>query len=375
VSNPGDRWRKSWMIGALGAALLTAVTLGRCASSDSASSTATFTAASVQADDARFAAELPPGIEVLVLRGFVTDKTAKALRTRAATLAAETPGLQIDDRLTVAADGIEIVEPEGLLVALAKGLVRPVALRVNGDLGAELTGVARTDEERTVVAKIVSASLREDAELKNSVTLLPSGDQADTGEAALPSASTESVPATDVQDSTSTETTALVTAGQTQPDPTQAVAAEVATTEPLPADPASTATTTATTLAAAATTTIVPPTLESNGTIALEGVQFDLGSARLTAASATVLDRLVKTLNDNPDLNIAIAGHTDNSGDPGFNTTLSKARANSVLQYLVKAGIDATRLSAQGYGDTQPRADNATSSGRKQNRRIEVTAQ
>jgi outer membrane protein OmpA-like peptidoglycan-associated protein len=46
-----------------------------------------------------------------------------------------------------------------------------------------------------------------------------------------------------------------------------------------------------------------------------------------------------------------------------------------VLQYLVKAGIDATRLSAQGYGDTQPRADNATSSGRKQNRRIEVTAQ
>ena len=111
MSNPGDRWRRSWMAGAVGAALLGAVALGRCASNDSSSRTSTFTAASVQADGARFAAELPAGVEVLVLRGEVTNKTALALRARASDLATETPGLQIDDQLEVSGSGIDLVEP------------------------------------------------------------------------------------------------------------------------------------------------------------------------------------------------------------------------------------------------------------------------
>ncbi len=60
-------------------------------------------------------------------------------------------------------------------LALAKGVTRPAALRVNSELGAELTGVARTEEERKLVARIVSASLSEKATVKNSVSLLPGG--------------------------------------------------------------------------------------------------------------------------------------------------------------------------------------------------------
>ena len=89
MSNPGDCWRRSWMIGAVGVALIAAVTLGRCASSDSSSAGKSFTAASVQPDSARFAAELPAGVEVLVLRGTVTSQTATALRARAKDLATE----------------------------------------------------------------------------------------------------------------------------------------------------------------------------------------------------------------------------------------------------------------------------------------------
>jgi outer membrane protein OmpA-like peptidoglycan-associated protein len=363
VSNPGDRWRKSWIVGALGAALLGAVILGRCASTNSSSSTASFTAASVQPESARFAAELPAGAEVLVLRGTVTSKTATGLRVRAKDLATETPGLQIDDQLEISAQGIDLAEPEGILVALSKGLARPAALRINTESGAELTGVASTEENRSLAAKIVAASLGEGATVKNSVTVLPAEDQtaldteaapADTGPAAA------AVPA---------DTQAVV---EPEPATTQPATTQSATTLPATTPPEVTVLPTTTLLAP---TTTEAPTLEANGTIALEGVQFDLGSARLTPDSATVLDRLVKTLNDNSDLKIAIAGHTDSSGDPGFNRTLSKARANSVLAYLTKAGIDPSRLKAEGLGDSKPRADNASSAGRKQNRRIEVTAQ
>jgi outer membrane protein OmpA-like peptidoglycan-associated protein len=362
VSNPGDRWRKSWIIGALGAALLGAVILGRCASTNSSSSATSFTAASVRPESARFAAELPAGTEVLVLRGTVTSKTATALRLRAKDLATETPGLQIDDQLEISAQGIDLAEPEGLLVALSQGLARPAALRINTEFGTELTGVARTEEDRSIAAKIVAASLGEGAIVKNSVTVLPAEDQtpADTEETeAAASIDTEAVPA----DTATAETLAVV-----EPEPATTLPATTLPVTTLPE------TTVAPTTLPEPTTTVAP-TLEANGTIALEGVQFDLGSARLTPDSATVLDRLVKTLNDNPDLKIAITGHTDSSGDPGFNKTLSKARANSVLAYLTKAGIDGTRLKAEGLGDSKPRADNATSAGRKQNRRIEVTAQ
>jgi outer membrane protein OmpA-like peptidoglycan-associated protein len=360
------------MVGAVGVALVAALTLGRCATNDSGSSSANFTAASVQADSAKFAAELPAGAEVLILRGTVTSKTAQALRARAKTLAEEAPGLTIDDQLTIAADGVNFVEPEALLVALTRGLTRPAALRVNTDLGAELTGIAATEEDRNLVSNIVAGSLKDGAVLKNSVTVAPPADETTVDETGTSETDETEAPV----DTSGADVNPVATPATETTIPPDTVPAE---TIPAATVPPTTIAAPETTVAVADTepapaTTTVAPSLENNGTIALEGVQFDLGSARLTAQSATVLDRLVKTLNDNPDLNIAIAGYTDNSGDRGYNKTLSKARANSVLQYLGKAGIDTKRLTAEGFGDAKPRADNSTSAGRKQNRRIEVTA-
>jgi outer membrane protein OmpA-like peptidoglycan-associated protein len=77
------------------------------------------------------------------------------------------------------------------------------------------------------------------------------------------------------------------------------------------------------------------------------------------------------TLAANPTVNVAISGHTDNVGDPALNTSLSQQRADAVLLALVSKGIDVGRMTSEGFGDTKPIADNATSAGRAENRRIE----
>jgi outer membrane protein OmpA-like peptidoglycan-associated protein len=219
--------------------------------------------------------------------------------------------------------------------------------------------------------------LRDGAVLKNSVTVAPPADETTVDETGTSETDETEAPV----DTSGADVNPVATLASETTIPSDTIPANTIPAHTIPAAtvPATTIAAPETTVAVAdtepaSTTTTVAPSLENNGTIALEGVQFDLGSARLTAQSAIVLDRLVKTLNDNPDLNIAIAGYTDNSGDRGYNKTLSKARANSVLQYLGKAGIDTKRLTAEGFGDAKPRADNRTSAGRKQNRRIEVTA-
>ena len=68
---------------------------------------------------------------------------------------------------------------------------------------------------------------------------------------------------------------------------------------------------------------------------------------------------------------IRVEGHTDNVGDDGFNLTLSRNRAAEVMAYLVDQGVDAGRLTSEGFGDTQPIADNETEEGRATNRRVE----
>jgi outer membrane protein OmpA-like peptidoglycan-associated protein len=76
-------------------------------------------------------------------------------------------------------------------------------------------------------------------------------------------------------------------------------------------------------------------------------------------------------MNDNPSYLLGIEGHTDNTGDKTKNLTLSQKRADAVKNYLVKKGIDASRLTAKGFGDTVPVADNKTADGRAKNRRVE----
>ena len=104
--------------------------------------------------------------------------------------------------------------------------------------------------------------------------------------------------------------------------------------------------------------------------IALENVFFRTGSAELTTASIYELDRLVSALRRDKGVSLELGGHTDNTGAADANTQLSKDRANSVLSYLVSQGVSSSRLSAQGYGSSAPRAENSTVEGRQKNRRV-----
>jgi outer membrane protein OmpA-like peptidoglycan-associated protein len=85
------------------------------------------------------------------------------------------------------------------------------------------------------------------------------------------------------------------------------------------------------------------------------------------------LGKLAEFLNKHPERTAAIEGHTDNIGNDSFNQALSQRRADAVKSYLVaREGISSFRLTASGKGESSPIADNATSKGRQQNRRVEV---
>jgi OOP family OmpA-OmpF porin len=107
-------------------------------------------------------------------------------------------------------------------------------------------------------------------------------------------------------------------------------------------------------------------------TVVLKGVNFETGSARLTANSARTLDNVVETLHSNPDLKVEIGGHTDSTGSAALNRHLSKQRAEAVRVYLVSKGANAESLTAVGYGPDKPLAENATPEGRAANRRVEL---
>jgi len=99
---------------------------------------------------------------------------------------------------------------------------------------------------------------------------------------------------------------------------------------------------------------------------------FDTGQATLQPASQEQLTNIAAILRAYPQVKIRIGGYTDNTGDPASNLRLSEDRANNVMAELVRQGIDPTRLSAKGYGDENPIADNSTEEGRQKNRRISL---
>lgn len=104
----------------------------------------------------------------------------------------------------------------------------------------------------------------------------------------------------------------------------------------------------------------------------LKQVQFATGKATILANSFPILDEVVKLLVVNPEIkHLAIEGHTDNRGSDDLNEKLSSERANAVMEYIIKKGIDSARLSAQGFGPRVPIADNNTPDGRQKNRRVE----
>ncbi|MCC6996837.1 MAG: OmpA family protein [Deltaproteobacteria bacterium] len=106
---------------------------------------------------------------------------------------------------------------------------------------------------------------------------------------------------------------------------------------------------------------------------AIQGIFFKTGSAVIEKKSFKVLDKALAVLVKFQALRLRVEGHTDNVGKPEDNQALSQARAESVRTYFVGKGIAEGRLEAAGYGDSRPKADNATKKGKAQNRRIEFT--
>jgi outer membrane protein OmpA-like peptidoglycan-associated protein len=105
--------------------------------------------------------------------------------------------------------------------------------------------------------------------------------------------------------------------------------------------------------------------------IVLEGITFASGKADITPESETTLQGALRTLQTYPEIAVEIGGHTDNVGSSSSNKKLSQKRAEAVMKWLISNGIEATRLTAVGYGEDQPMVDNDTPENRQKNRRIE----
>ncbi len=103
-------------------------------------------------------------------------------------------------------------------------------------------------------------------------------------------------------------------------------------------------------------------------------IRFKKGKAEIDPACDRTMKYIASLINETSGFHVQVDGHTDNVGNPESNKKLSQERAEAVVKYLVqKKGVDAKRLSAKGWGDTQPIADNKTDKGRAKNRRVDFT--
>ena len=104
--------------------------------------------------------------------------------------------------------------------------------------------------------------------------------------------------------------------------------------------------------------------------ISLPGVNFESNSDRLLPGAENVLDAAAATLQKNPEISVEVAGHTDSDGAAEYNLSLSERRAVTVRDYLIREGVAASRFTVRGYGESQPVADNGSSTGKAANRRV-----
>ena len=104
----------------------------------------------------------------------------------------------------------------------------------------------------------------------------------------------------------------------------------------------------------------------------IEGLKFEPNESDLSVESRLILGNMVDALLRYPDTVISVEGHTDNRGSAADNLELSKQRVLSVVRYMVSQGMSPDRIKPYGYGESRPRAANATAEGREQNRRIEI---
>jgi len=114
-----------------------------------------------------------------------------------------------------------------------------------------------------------------------------------------------------------------------------------------------------------------PPAPKVVEKIVLNGIQFDFNKAVIKPQYYPILDEGIALLQKNSDKEVVVEGYTCSMGTESYNKALSLRRAQSVKDYMVGKGIADTRLSAEGYGEENPVADNATREGREANRRVE----
>jgi OOP family OmpA-OmpF porin len=116
--------------------------------------------------------------------------------------------------------------------------------------------------------------------------------------------------------------------------------------------------------------------LNAKGRWTTQGILFDTGKSEVKPESTPTLKQIAKALTDHPDLKVEVQGHTDNVGKADANLRLSQARAEAVTKALTaEYGVNPGQLTAKGYGDTKPAADNKTAEGRANNRRVELVKQ
>jgi OOP family OmpA-OmpF porin len=115
--------------------------------------------------------------------------------------------------------------------------------------------------------------------------------------------------------------------------------------------------------------------ISKSGHVAVYGIHFDTGKATILPDSENALGEIVKLLQQNADLQLKVEGHTDNQGNATANQALSERRAQAVVAWLTAHGVQATRLSAKGLGQSKPVADNGSEEGRGKNRRVELVKQ
>ncbi len=109
----------------------------------------------------------------------------------------------------------------------------------------------------------------------------------------------------------------------------------------------------------------------TDGKIVANGIKFDSGKATLKPESMGVINEVAKLMNEHPEINFSVEGHTDSDGDAQFNINLSEQRAITVMNELIVQGIDGKRMISKGFGEDVPVAENDTPEGKANNRRVE----
>jgi OOP family OmpA-OmpF porin len=112
--------------------------------------------------------------------------------------------------------------------------------------------------------------------------------------------------------------------------------------------------------------------VDDRGCWVLEGLYFDTDKWDIKPAGYPILAEVIKVLKKNPNVQVEIQGHTDSRGTDAHNQKLSENRANAVMNYLVKGGVDASRLAAKGLGESRPAVPNTSAANMAKNRRVQL---